>query len=199
MALFPAPASLRLACLVKISTSQTLLPAPASSSFLSNQQHPTAPVDVEIITFHPTSSLQDLFYSLENSSEISFIYHPTKPKHPRNRSTDCIASPAPTSTLTQLSFSTLSLRPSSTTKMPATVVQNPPAQTESKSAKKKKAKAAAASGTDRTESPGPSATPEKPSSVVGNNEAGENVYIQLLKKYVDCSFVFSPYSYKLLN
>lgn len=77
--------------------------------------------------------------------------------------------------------------------MPATVVQNPPAQPESKSAKKKKAKAAAAaSAPERTASPAPSGTPEKPSSVVGGTEAGENVYIQLLKKYALCTLAPCP-------
>lgn len=66
--------------------------------------------------------------------------------------------------------------------MPAATVQNPPAQTaESKSAKKKKAKVAAAAA-ERTESPAPTATPEKAGSVAGANDASENPYIRDLKK-----------------
>ncbi|KAI1341800.1 hypothetical protein F5Y15DRAFT_348039 [Xylariaceae sp. FL0016] len=55
--------------------------------------------------------------------------------------------------------------------MPASAVQNPPVQAESKSAKKKKAKA------ERTESPAPSASPapEKPASITGQ-DAQDDVY-----------------------
>lgn len=64
--------------------------------------------------------------------------------------------------------------------MAAASVQNPPTQSESKSSKKKKAKFAAAA--ERTESPGPAATPDQPASVSGNNEISENAYIRELKK-----------------
>ncbi|OTA99540.1 hypothetical protein M426DRAFT_67625 [Hypoxylon sp. CI-4A] len=67
--------------------------------------------------------------------------------------------------------------------MPSTAVQNPPVQTESKSAKKKKAKA------DRTESPAPSAlsVAEKPSSVAGQegqDDNSDNPYIRELQKNI---------------
>lgn len=65
--------------------------------------------------------------------------------------------------------------------MAATAVQNPPVQAESKSAKKKKAKL------ERTESPAPASvsTPtEKPSSVAGDGEDGENPYIRDMQKFV---------------
>lgn len=64
--------------------------------------------------------------------------------------------------------------------MAASTVQNPPAQTESKSARKKKAKAA-----ERTESPAPAATatPDKAASVADHQEdASDNVYIRELQK-----------------
>ncbi|KAF3766492.1 hypothetical protein M406DRAFT_290957 [Cryphonectria parasitica EP155] len=68
--------------------------------------------------------------------------------------------------------------------MPASTVQNPPAQTESKSAKKKKAKAAVAA-TERNDSPAPGATSsDKAVSVAGGNEATENAYIRDLKKNI---------------
>lgn len=67
--------------------------------------------------------------------------------------------------------------------MPASTVQNPPAQTESKTAKKKKAKAAAAAAAERTDSPAPAGTPERAGSVSGTNETAENSYIRELKKY----------------
>ncbi|KAK4213250.1 hypothetical protein QBC37DRAFT_175543 [Rhypophila decipiens] len=66
--------------------------------------------------------------------------------------------------------------------MAASVVQNPPAQGESKSARKKKAKAA-----ERTESPAPAATatPDKPSSVAGNqDDLSDNSYIRELQKSI---------------
>ena len=56
-------------------------------------------------------------------------------------------------------------------------VQNPPAQTESKSAKKKKAAAAAA----RTESPAPCASPAPDKSVSGE-DAAESPYVRELQK-----------------
>ncbi|KAI6550395.1 hypothetical protein MCOR03_009470 [Pyricularia oryzae] len=65
--------------------------------------------------------------------------------------------------------------------MAATAVQNPPVQAESKSAKKKKAKL------ERTESPAPASvgTPtEKPSSVAGDGEDGENPYIRDMQKNI---------------
>ncbi|KAI1139929.1 hypothetical protein F5Y05DRAFT_336339 [Hypoxylon sp. FL0543] len=66
--------------------------------------------------------------------------------------------------------------------MPSTAVQNPPAQTESKSAKKKKAKA------ERTESPAPSAlsVPEKPASVAGQEgqDDSSNPYIREVQKNI---------------
>ncbi|KAI0112800.1 hypothetical protein F4776DRAFT_667157 [Hypoxylon sp. NC0597] len=66
--------------------------------------------------------------------------------------------------------------------MPSPVVQNPPVQTESKSAKKKKAKA------ERTESPAPSAlsVPEKPASVAGQEgqDDSTNPYIRELQKSI---------------
>ncbi|KAI0880128.1 uncharacterized protein GGS22DRAFT_175943 [Annulohypoxylon maeteangense] len=67
--------------------------------------------------------------------------------------------------------------------MPSSAVQNPPVQTESKSAKKKKAKAI------RTESPAPSALsiPEKPASVAGQDgqdDTSENAYIRELQKNI---------------
>ncbi|KAI1412281.1 hypothetical protein F5Y13DRAFT_45608 [Hypoxylon sp. FL1857] len=66
--------------------------------------------------------------------------------------------------------------------MPSSAVQNPPVQTESKSAKKKKAKA------ERTESPAPSAlsVPEKPASVAGQEgqEESSNPYIRELQKSI---------------
>jgi hypothetical protein len=61
--------------------------------------------------------------------------------------------------------------------MPSAAVQNPPAQTDSKSAKKKKVKAA-----ERTESPAPSSTaPEKAVSVSGE-DASESPYVRELQK-----------------
>lgn len=62
--------------------------------------------------------------------------------------------------------------------MPSTAVQNPPAQTESKSAKKKKVKAE-----QRTESPAPSASgaQEKASSVSGE-DASESPYVKEIQK-----------------
>lgn len=66
--------------------------------------------------------------------------------------------------------------------MPSSLsVQNPPVQTESKSAKKKKAKVT------RTDSPAPSAlsVPDKPASVAGQDgqdDASENAYIRELQK-----------------
>jgi hypothetical protein len=64
--------------------------------------------------------------------------------------------------------------------MPSTAVQNPPAQTESKSAKKKKAKADAE---QRTDSPAPTASPapEKAASVAGD-DANESPYVKELQK-----------------
>ncbi|KAJ8117518.1 hypothetical protein ONZ43_g4191 [Nemania bipapillata] len=67
--------------------------------------------------------------------------------------------------------------------MSSSVVQNPPASTESKSAKKKKAKA------ERTESPAPSASPapEKPISVCdadGSDDSFESPYIRELQKNI---------------
>ncbi|KAI0136977.1 hypothetical protein BJ170DRAFT_37658 [Xylariales sp. AK1849] len=64
--------------------------------------------------------------------------------------------------------------------MPSSAVQNPPAQTESKSAKKKKAKAEL-----RTGSPAPSASPapEKAISVTGD-DASESVYVRELQKNI---------------
>ncbi|KAI0385502.1 hypothetical protein F5Y04DRAFT_186887 [Hypomontagnella monticulosa] len=67
--------------------------------------------------------------------------------------------------------------------MPSTAVQNPPVQTESKSAKKKKAKA------DRTESPAPSAlsVPDAPGSTAGqdgHDDSSENAYIRELQKLI---------------
>ncbi|KAI1388604.1 uncharacterized protein F4822DRAFT_403317 [Hypoxylon trugodes] len=67
--------------------------------------------------------------------------------------------------------------------MPSTAVQNPPVQTESKSAKKKKAKA------ERTESPAPSAlsVADKPASVAGQEgqeESSESPYIRELQKNI---------------
>ncbi|PSR85576.1 hypothetical protein BD289DRAFT_460887 [Coniella lustricola] len=68
--------------------------------------------------------------------------------------------------------------------MPASPVQNPPAQAESKTAKKKKAKAAAAAAAaERSDSPAP-ATPEKAGSVTDANEASENAYIRELKRNI---------------
>ncbi|KAM7193367.1 hypothetical protein V8F20_008417 [Naviculisporaceae sp. PSN 640] len=66
--------------------------------------------------------------------------------------------------------------------MAASTVQNPPAQTESKSARKKKAKAA-----ERNESPAPAATatPDKAASVADHSEdASENPYIRELQKSI---------------
>ncbi|OTA53293.1 hypothetical protein K449DRAFT_220592 [Hypoxylon sp. EC38] len=66
--------------------------------------------------------------------------------------------------------------------MPSSAVQNPPVQTESKSAKKKKTKA------ERTESPAPSAlsVPEKPASVAGQEgqDDSTNPYIRELQKSI---------------
>ncbi|KAI0901392.1 hypothetical protein F4806DRAFT_452112 [Annulohypoxylon nitens] len=68
--------------------------------------------------------------------------------------------------------------------MPSSLsVQNPPVQTESKSAKKKKAKVT------RTDSPAPSAlsVPDKPASVAGQDgqdDASENAYIRELQKNI---------------
>ncbi|KAK3387554.1 hypothetical protein B0H63DRAFT_509325 [Podospora didyma] len=66
--------------------------------------------------------------------------------------------------------------------MAASTVQNPPAQTESKSAKKKKAKA------ERTESPAPAASaPSKAASVTANDkedDLSENQYIRELQKNI---------------
>ncbi|KAK9772200.1 hypothetical protein AB5N19_00675 [Seiridium cardinale] len=64
--------------------------------------------------------------------------------------------------------------------MPSTAVQNPPAQTDSKSAKKKKVKAE-----QRTESPAPSASPvpEKATSVSGD-DASESPYVRELQKNI---------------
>ncbi|ORY64136.1 uncharacterized protein BCR38DRAFT_392629 [Pseudomassariella vexata] len=63
--------------------------------------------------------------------------------------------------------------------MPSSAVQNPPAQTESKSAKKKKSKA------ERTGSPAPTASPapEKAVSVSGD-DASENAYVRELQKNI---------------
>ncbi len=67
--------------------------------------------------------------------------------------------------------------------MPSTTIQNPPVQTESKSAKKKKTKAE-----PQVESPAPSISPapEKPSSVSGafngQDENGDTAYIRELQK-----------------
>ncbi|OTB16219.1 hypothetical protein K445DRAFT_34346, partial [Daldinia sp. EC12] len=68
--------------------------------------------------------------------------------------------------------------------MPSPAVQNPPVQTESKSAKKKKAKA------ERTDSPAPSAlsVPEKASSVAGQegqDDSSESPYVRELQKSVN--------------
>lgn len=66
--------------------------------------------------------------------------------------------------------------------MAASTVQNPPVQTESKSARKKKAKV-----TERTESPAPAATstPDKPASVADHqDDASDNAYIRELQKSV---------------
>ncbi|KAI1381173.1 hypothetical protein F4677DRAFT_402346 [Hypoxylon crocopeplum] len=67
--------------------------------------------------------------------------------------------------------------------MPSSAVQNPPVQTESKSAKKKKAKA------ERTESPAPSAlsAADKPASVTGQDgqdDNSENPYIREIQKNI---------------
>lgn len=67
--------------------------------------------------------------------------------------------------------------------MPSAAVQNPPAQTESKSAKKKKA----AKAGSRVESPAPSASPatEKAASVAGAynpDDTSESAYIRDLAK-----------------
>ncbi|KAI1800710.1 hypothetical protein F4811DRAFT_498126 [Daldinia bambusicola] len=67
--------------------------------------------------------------------------------------------------------------------MPSTAVQNPPVQTESKSAKKKKAKA------ERTDSPAPSAlsVPEKAGSVAGQesqDDSSESPYVRELQKNI---------------
>lgn len=67
--------------------------------------------------------------------------------------------------------------------MPSSTVQNPPVQTESKSAKKKKTKV-----DPQIESPAPSVSPapEKSSSVSGayngQDENGETAYIRELQK-----------------
>jgi hypothetical protein len=63
--------------------------------------------------------------------------------------------------------------------MPLAAVQNPPAQTESKSAKKKKAKAEQ----QRTDSPAPttSPAPEKAASVSGD-DVSESPYVKELQK-----------------
>ncbi|KAI8959999.1 hypothetical protein F5Y11DRAFT_283160 [Daldinia sp. FL1419] len=64
--------------------------------------------------------------------------------------------------------------------MPSPAVQNPPVQTESKSAKKKKAKA------ERTDSPAPS-VPEKAASVAaqeGQDESSESPYVRELQKNI---------------
>jgi hypothetical protein len=68
--------------------------------------------------------------------------------------------------------------------MAGTAVQNPPAKPESKSAKKKKA-----AKTERTDSPAPASTltPDKPTSVAGQEGAGdenESPYIRELQKWV---------------
>ncbi|KAG4223489.1 hypothetical protein PC116_g28046 [Phytophthora cactorum] len=67
--------------------------------------------------------------------------------------------------------------------MPSPAVQNPPVQTESKSAKKKKAKA------ERTDSPAPSAlsVPEKAGSVTGQegqDDSSESPYVRELQKNI---------------
>ncbi|KAI0179941.1 hypothetical protein GGR52DRAFT_529083 [Hypoxylon sp. FL1284] len=67
--------------------------------------------------------------------------------------------------------------------MAASAVQNPPIQTESKSAKKKKAKG------ERTDSPAPSAqsVPEKPTSVTGQegqDDSSESPYVRELQKNI---------------
>ncbi|KAH6656692.1 hypothetical protein BKA67DRAFT_531951 [Truncatella angustata] len=62
--------------------------------------------------------------------------------------------------------------------MSSPAVQNPPAQTESKSAKKKKAKA-----DQRTESPAPSASAEKAGSVAGD-DSSESPYVKELQKNI---------------
>ncbi|KAI1481398.1 hypothetical protein F4774DRAFT_49458 [Daldinia eschscholtzii] len=67
--------------------------------------------------------------------------------------------------------------------MPSPAVQNPPVQTESKSAKKKKAKA------ERTDSPAPSAlsVPEKAGSVAGQegqDDSSESPYVRELQKNI---------------
>lgn len=62
--------------------------------------------------------------------------------------------------------------------MPSTAVQNPPAQTESKSAKKKKVKAE-----QRTESPAPSASPSAENAIsVSGDDASESPYVKELQK-----------------